>query len=105
VSRKLIVRPRAKIDRASHFLYLSERNPGAALRFDNAVKAPLKKIRLHPQIGANLTLPAVAHLGLRFYRPDGFDKYLIIFRVADDVIYVSRILHGSQDVESAVLEA
>jgi plasmid stabilization system protein ParE len=105
VRRKLVVRPRAEIDRTSHFLYLSERNPDAALRFDVEVKAALKKIRADPLLGANLDLPRVAHLDLRFYRPHGFDKYLIIFRLLDDTVYISRILHGSQDIESAVLDA
>jgi toxin ParE1/3/4 len=104
VSRKLIIRPQAEIDRTSHFLYLGQRNPAAALRFDEAIEAALKKIRSDPNIGADLTLPAIAHLSLRFYRPRGFDKYLIIFRLTDDSIYVSRILHGAQDIESVMLE-
>jgi plasmid stabilization system protein ParE len=103
VSRKLIVRPQAEIDRTSHFLYLGERNPQIALRFDEAIKAALKKIRTNPNVGAKLTLPSVAHLNLRFYRPMGFDKYLIIFRLTVEAIYVSRILHGAQDIESAIL--
>ena len=103
--RKLIVRPRAEIDRTSHFLYLSERSPDAALRFDNAIKAALIKLRTDPLLGATLDLPKVAHLDMRFYRPHGFDNYLIIFRQNDDTVYISRILHGSQDIESAVLDA
>jgi len=105
VSRKLIIRPQAEIDRTSHFLYLGQRNPAAALRFDEAIEVALKQIGSDPNIGANLTLPAVAHLNLRFYRPRGFDKYLIIFRITDDKIYVSRILHGAQDIETVILQS
>lgn len=101
--RKLIVRPRAEVDRAGHFLYLADRNPRAALRFDNAIIAALKKIKSRPQIGAKLNLPAIEHLDMRFYRPKGFDRYLILFRIEGDRIYISRILHGSQDIESALL--
>jgi plasmid stabilization system protein ParE len=91
-----------EVDRASHFFYLGQRNPKVALRFDEAVEAALTKIRSNPQIGAKLTLPAVAHLGYRFYRPAGFQKYLVIFRIHDDATYILRILHGSQDIEAAL---
>jgi plasmid stabilization system protein ParE len=103
VKHKLIVRPRAEIDRTAQFLYLADRNPQAALRFDQAVSAALKKIKADPGIGTRLNLPRVEHLDLRFYRPTGFDHHLIIFRVESDRIYVSRILHSSQDIESAML--
>lgn len=102
---KLSIRPRADIDRAVHFLYLSDRNPSAALRFDKAIQAAIKKIKADPGIGAKLTLPEAARLDMRFYRPKGFDRYLILFRVIADRIYISRILHGSQDIESAVLDS
>ena len=101
---KLIFRPSAEIDRTAHFLYLADRNPQAALRFDQAVGAALTKIKGDPGVGARLNLPRVDHLSLRFYRPNGFDRYLIIFRVENDRIYVSRILHSSQDIESAILD-
>ena len=103
--RKLSVRPRAEFDRTSHFLYLSERSPEAALRFDDAIKAALIKLRTDPRLGSKLELPAVTHLNLQYYRPRGFEKYLVIFRILDDAVYVLRILHGSQDIESAILDA
>jgi plasmid stabilization system protein ParE len=103
VKHKMIVRPRAEVDLASHFLYLSERSPQAALRFDKAVAEALKRIKSDPNVGARLVLPRVEHLDPRFYRPKGFDKYLIVYRLTSDRIYVLRILHGSQDIEAAVV--
>lgn len=61
---ELILRPRAEIDVASHFLYLSDKNPQAALRFDKAVAAALKRIQADPQVGARLTVPNLEHLDL-----------------------------------------
>jgi toxin ParE1/3/4 len=101
----LVLRPRADIDLASHFLYLSERNPRAALRFDKAIDAALKKIRTDPLVGARLVHSNVGHLEYRFYRPKGFRRYVIIYRLLDQTIYVTRILHGSQDVETALLDS
>jgi plasmid stabilization system protein ParE len=104
VKYKLIVRPRAEIDVADHFFYLSKRNPGAAVRFEKAVNAATKKITANPKVGARLNLPRVQHLDMQFVRPKGFSSYLIVFRVVGDGVYVSRILHGSQDIESVLLE-
>jgi len=101
----LVVRPRADIDLAAHFLYLSERNPQAALRFDKAIAAALRKIQSDPCIGPRLAHEKTRHLDLRFYRPKGFRQYLVIFRLHDHTIYVSRILHGSQNIETAILDS
>jgi plasmid stabilization system protein ParE len=104
MTRKLIVRPRAEIDRASHFLYLSDRSPQAASRFDQAVSEAFKRIKADSQPGTRLNLPQLGDRDFRFYRPKGFEKYIIVFRLAEDVIYVSRILHSAQDIETAVLD-
>jgi len=45
-----------------------------------------------------------ADLELRFCRPQGFKNYLLIYQVTDDVIALLRILHSSQDLESALHE-
>jgi plasmid stabilization system protein ParE len=105
VTHKLLIRPRADIDLASHFLYLADRSPQAALRFDSAVTAALKRIRADPEIGAMLTLPAIAHLSARFYRPKGFKNYLIVYRIAPECTYILRILHAGQDIEAALTDA
>lgn len=85
---ELVLRPRAEIDLASHFLYLSDKNPQAALRFDKAVAAALKRIQADPQVGARLAVPSLEHLDLRFFRPEGFKNYLIIFRIAGQTVFV-----------------
>lgn len=103
MTRHLIVRPLAEIDRASHFLYLSGKNPQAALRFDAAVSEAFERIKQHGQTGARLALPRLKNLALRFYRPKGLKNYLIIFRLVNDTVNIVRILHGSQDIETAAL--
>ena len=102
MTRKLVVRPQAEIDRASHFLYLSQRNPQAALRLEAAISEAYAKIKRDLHVGARLSLPKIKDCELWFYRPSGFKNYLIVFRVAEDTVYIVRILHGSQDIETAV---
>jgi plasmid stabilization system protein ParE len=89
VKFELVVRPRGEIDLASHFLYLSEKNPQAALRFEKAIESALKRIQADPHLGARLIHPRLTNLDTRFYRPKGFRRYLIIFRVANDTVFIS----------------
>lgn len=102
VKRKFIVRPLAEIDQAQHFLYLAGRNPSAAHRLLDALDASLARIRKDPGYGARLPLPQYEGRDVRFYRPKGFDSYVIIFRVTDDAVIILRVLHGSQDIEAAL---
>ena len=67
MKHKLIIRPRAEVDRAAHFLYLADRSPAVALNLDKALEAAFKRIRANPQVGARLNLPNLEHLDLRFF--------------------------------------
>ena len=104
MKRKFVVRPLAEIEQANHFLYLGSRNPAAAHRFLDAMEAALMRIRKDPGFGARL--PVARHEGqdIRFYRPKGFDSYVIVFRVTDDAVVILRVLHGSQDIDSALAD-
>lgn len=102
MKRKSTVHPRADLDLAQQYLYLLERNPDAAERFKEAIRAAIKRVRSDPNYGANLNLEGFESLDLRFYRPEGFDKYLVIYQVLDDRVVVLRVLHGSQDLTKAL---
>lgn len=85
---KLKVRPRADVDFAEHYLYISDRSPQAAERFFNAVYDAREQIRKNPVSGLTLSLPGFERQDLRYRRPKGFDKYLIIYRVVDSTVYI-----------------
>ena len=100
----LKVRPRADVDFAEHYLYISDRSPQAAERFFDAVYDTRKQIRANPASGFRLSLPGFERHDLRYRRPKGFEKYLIIYRVDGSTVYIVRILHTSQDLVSALSE-
>jgi plasmid stabilization system protein ParE len=102
VKRKLVIKAQADLDEVGHYVYLLGRNPLAAERFNQAVKAAHKRIGKDPRGCATLSLPEYAHLELRFCRPTGFDNYLIIFQVTDEGPVVLRVLHSAQDVVQAL---
>ena len=95
---KLVVSPRAKLDAIGHYIYLLGKNADAAARFRNAVKKVYQRIRKDPRSCATLAFVGFEDLELRFYRPNGFENYLVIFQVTDTGPVVLRVLHGSQDV-------
>jgi len=102
VKAKLIVKAHADLDIAGHFLHLLGKNPVAARRFREAVKAAQKRIKQDPRGCATLALREFEDLELRFCRPSGFDNYLLIFQVTDEGPILLRVLHGSQDVPQAL---
>jgi plasmid stabilization system protein ParE len=57
VKPKLIVKARADLDIAGHFLHLLGKNPVAARRFREAVKTAQKRIKQEPRGCATLPLP------------------------------------------------
>jgi toxin ParE1/3/4 len=102
VKRKFVVRPLAEIEQADHFLYLGKKNPAAAHRFLDAMEAALARIRKDPGFGAKLPLDGPGGQDIRFYRPKGFDAYVILYRVTNDALIILRVLHGSQDIDAAI---
>lgn len=102
---KLRLRPRADIDFAEHYLYISDRSPPAAERYFDAVYEARELIRKDPASGMSLFLPGFERQNLRYRRPKGFEKYLIIYQVVGSTVYIVRILHTSQDLVSALSDA
>jgi plasmid stabilization system protein ParE len=64
------------------------------------VRAASKQIAAHPNRGTAVAHAAFADIELRFVRPTGFPKYLMIYQVKDDCSLLLRILHGSQNLET-----
>jgi plasmid stabilization system protein ParE len=102
MKRKLISRPQAAIDIISHALYLIRHNPSTAARFESAVFEAIDKIEQDPRSGPTFVYPGLPDVELRFRRPKGFKNYLVVYQVTDDCIFVLRVLHASQDIESAL---
>ena len=102
MKRKLVMRPAADLDLIRHCAYLSQHQPQVAARLQQAARKVITEIGTSPRSGATLNLPSYSELELRFRKPRGFKNYLIIYQVTDDCVFVLRILHGSQDIETAL---
>lgn len=102
MKRKLVARPRAKLDVIGHNVYLSERNPSVARRFRESVEATFSAIEQAPLSGATFYVANKPELQLRFMKPKGFKNYQVIYQVTDDSTVILRVLHAAQDVESSL---
>jgi toxin ParE1/3/4 len=73
--------------------YLEERNPAAARRLSGAFDRTFDFLGRFPEIGwARDDLSR----GLRCIVTE---DYLVLYRIADDAVYINRIISGKQDIE------
>lgn len=104
----VITAPSAERDLDDAFLYLAyEAGLPVAIRFDQAVEAAFQRIVELPGVGAPQEgrRPKTPGTGsVRMWRVPGFENYLIFYREQDDGIEVIRVLHGSRDIDSILLE-
>jgi plasmid stabilization system protein ParE len=98
VKKPFHIRPRADLDLARHYDYLCTQNPRTADQFLVAVRIATQRIKSHPSGGTMLHYPGLPDVALRFCRPPGFRKYLVIYQITDDCVFLVRILHGSQNL-------
>ncbi len=83
----------AKLDLVSIHDYIAENNRAAALKVLMRIREACRSLGSMPFTGAACD---DLQVDLR-YRVVG--KYVIYYRVTDDVVWIQRVLHGSQDAK------
>ena len=100
---KAVIRPAARHDILSQFLYLIEDgSPGVAERFVTAIEESISKVTENPYIGAPKVFKHPGLRGLRHWPVKGFEVVQIYYLVEKDVLRVIRILHGKRDVSKVL---
>jgi len=100
VKYRAIVLPRAELDQAAIFDYLSRDSLEVALRFIDRMKQTIEGLCLHatpgmPWVAANPRLAS-----MRWAKVRDFPNHLIFFHVSGDLLEVARILHGARDIDN-----
>lgn len=91
-------REAARRDLIGHFVYLAEEAGfDTAERFLNNAEATFNLLATQPYMGAPLALRRPELAGLRKWRVDEFDNFLIFYMPQHDGISVARVLHASND--------
>ena len=97
--------PRADADVARIAVLVARDNPGAAVRFVEAVFGSLALLGTQPEIGRPRIFPDPKLTGLRSWRVEGFRNYLMFYRLVGGEVEVARVLHGAMNFEALFGEA
>src|SRR5579883_285428 len=104
MSLRIVIEPAARLDIASQFEYLTDRNSEAAIRYYDAANETFVKLAESPGIGTLLETDHPALSGIRRFPVPGFRKYLIFYRATQSELRIIRVLHGARNIRR-VLEA
>lgn len=99
---RLTIHPQCDLDVLEIFDYLAARSPQAASRFVDAVTEARNRIAGNPGFGAKFPRLEHEHEEWRFIRLKHFESYLMLYKCTHDETIVTRVLHGSRDLEAAL---
>ena len=94
----------AKADLLEIAAYIAADNPEAAESFLDAAEATFEFIASLPSVGRTFRFQSPAAEGMRVWRVEGFERYLIVYRTVEDRIDSVRVLHGSRDIAGLLTE-
>lgn len=97
MSLSIQISPRASQDFDEIYTYISQANPDAALQFFDAARETFTQIANNPSLGGIYQPHNQNLVGLRKWGIKGFKKYLIFYKIEENVLTIVRIVHGSRD--------
>jgi plasmid stabilization system protein ParE len=78
--------------------FLDQNEPGVGSRFADAFEETLKFIADFPELGIPWESDETRLKNLRVRLVQGFEKYLVFYRLRGECVYILRIFHGHQDI-------
>jgi toxin ParE1/3/4 len=96
--RRVYRRAAARRDLVEHYVYLAE-NAGedTAERFFAQAEGTFLALADQPQMGSGLTLQDARLAGLRKWRVQGFENFLVFYLPRNDGVSIVRVLYAAQD--------
>ena len=98
----VFVRHDAELDAFDYFQRIYEGNPGAALRFLEALDPTVEGVIRQPFKGRMRKFSGRDLHNIRSGRVDDFENYLIFYRFAEDRLEILRVRHGAMDFPKAL---
>jgi toxin ParE1/3/4 len=99
---EFFVRHDAELDAFGYFQYIWDTNPDADRRCLKAIDGTIEKLRLQPQMGRLRKYSGRDLQNIRSWRLDGFENYLIFYRLTKTRLEVLRIKQGAMDFPGAL---
>jgi len=88
----------ARRDLVEHYVYLAEHaGIDTAERFLTRFHESSSDLARNPEMGAALSLRNPKLAGMRKWRVNGFERYLIFYLPRPDGVSLVRVLHAAQD--------
>jgi len=95
---KVYKRASAKRDLIEDYEYLAEHaGIETAERFLASADGSFNDLARHPEMGTALSLHDPKLAGLRKWRVNGFEKFLVFYLPRPDGVSIVRVLHAAQD--------
>jgi toxin ParE1/3/4 len=79
--------------------FIAEDNLDTAERFLDAAEQTFTDLAAMPLVGRAVTFQSSRAQNMRVWRVQGFERYLIFYRVVETGIEIIRVLHGARDLE------
>jgi toxin ParE1/3/4 len=97
MSHQILKTPQAVDDLLEIASFIAADNLDAAERFLDAAEAAFAQLAALPSIGAPVPFASLLTQGVRVWRVEGFERYLIFYVASKHSIQVIRILHTARD--------
>src|SRR5262245_9134513 len=89
--------PQALHDLGEIASFIAADNLDAAERFLAAAEAAFAELAALPSLGHAVVFQSELAHGMRVWRMEGFERYLIFYRMAGSSVEVVRVLHTARD--------
>jgi toxin ParE1/3/4 len=90
----------AEVDLMEAYIYIGADSPAAAERLVDAVGNTVAFLLENPGAGRVREFSSASLRRVRSWSVEGFQNYLLFYRVAGENLEVIRILHGARDIPS-----
>lgn len=100
MTRRIIIRDKARFDVIETGYYIAVDSLDAADRFAQAVDTAYRQLAEMPDIGALREYKNAELSGMRMWPVPGFRKHLIFYNATKEEVRIIRVLHGAQDIEA-----
>jgi toxin ParE1/3/4 len=99
---EIFVRHDAELDAFGYFQFLNELDAEVATRFLKSIDDTVEGLALHPLKRRLRKFKGRDLKNIRFWRIDGFENYLIFYRLNRFRLEILRVKHGAMDFPRAV---
>jgi toxin ParE1/3/4 len=98
MAAKVYTRSSARRDLVEHYVYLAEHaGIDTAERFLSCFHESANDLARNPEMGVAVLLRNPKLTGMRKWRVNGFERYLIFYLPRPDGVSLVRVLHAAQD--------